>query len=218
MILVVPLVAVCVAVRLPRDLETMELSNSIELDPEGSFRLDWDLVDKEVANPEIVLEMKVATSGWFSLRFTSDDLKMGDYFFGAYDQFKPSHSFFLDKHCSSLKNGTGCERPDGPVDDVRNDFKLISLAVDNNSLQILRISRLADTGDVGQDVVIKVKNNPDKNIMIVINKYCQLGSCQPGPIMIGWFWSSAITDQNGELTPIEKLGFQDVVLIPETDF
>ena len=132
--------------------------------------------------------MRVATRGWFSLRFTSADLSLGDYFYGAYDVDRPSNSFFLDKHCE-LNNGRGCETADGPKDDLRNDFQLISI-VFGQDYTLMRIARLADTGHL-QDVAIT-----------------------PGPMMIGWFWSAGIWE-SGQLTAIDKMGFQDVVLIPE---
>lgn len=33
-------------------------------------------------------------------------------------------------------------------------------------------------------------------------------------MMLGWFWSTGIMDANGQLTPIDKMGFQDVTLLP----
>lgn len=138
-------------------LEDLQLNNTVELDADGgSFRLDWDFVYDLPDNPEMVLEMVVATRGWFSLRFTSEDLKKGDYFFGAYNGAVPSQSFFLDKHCS-LKNGTGCERPDGPSDDIRNDFKLVTISYGAN-YTLVRLARRANTGDI-QDVPITVLYN-----------------------------------------------------------
>ncbi|XP_057374284.2 uncharacterized protein LOC130695175 [Daphnia carinata] len=173
-----------------RDIETMILNNTVELDKQGgTFRLDWDFVyDQDANNPQVVLEMRVATRGWFSLRFTSADLSLGDYFYGAYDANQPSNSFFLDKHCE-LNNGRGCETADGPTDDLRNDFQLISI-VFGADYTLMRIARLVDTGHL-QDVVIT-----------------------PGPMMIGWFWSAGIWE-NGQLTPIDKMGFDDVALIPQ---
>ncbi|XP_046638674.1 uncharacterized protein LOC124316779 [Daphnia pulicaria] len=174
-----------------RELENVVLNNTVELDPEGTFRLDWDIVyDQDPANPLVVMEMRVATAGWFSLRFTSADLTLGDYFYGAYDVNKPANSFFLDKHCD-LVDGLGCETADGPSDDLRNDFQLISL-VNGLDYTVMRIARVVDTGHL-QDVVIT-----------------------PGPMMLGWAWSTGI-QQSGlgnQLTPIEKFGFQNVALIP----
>jgi hypothetical protein len=137
-----------------RELETLVLNNTVELDPEGSFRLDWDVVyDQDPANPLVVMEARVATTGWFSLRFTSADLTLGDYFYGAYDSNRPANSFFLDKHCD-LVDGMGCETADGPKDDLRNDFQLISL-VNGLDYTVMRIARVVDTGRI-QDVVITV--------------------------------------------------------------
>ncbi|KZS05782.1 Uncharacterized protein APZ42_030759 [Daphnia magna] len=199
LLIAAPILAICAAhphrlkdvhQRSSRDLETMILNNTVELDKQGgTFRLDWDLVyDQDATNPQVVLEMRVATRGWFSLRFTSADLSLGDYFYGAYDADRPSNSFFLDKHCE-LNNGRGCETADGPKDDLRNDFQLISI-VFGQDYTLMRIARLADTGHL-QDVAIT-----------------------PSPMMIGWFWSAGIWE-SGQLTPIDKMGFQDVVLIPE---
>ena len=137
-----------------RELENLVLNNTVELDPEGSFRLDWDvLYDQDPANPLVVLEARVASTGWFSLRFTSNDLTLGDYFYGAYDVNRPSNSFFLDKYCD-LVDGMGCETADGPKNDLRNDFQLISL-VNGQDYTVMRIARVVDTGHV-QDVVITV--------------------------------------------------------------
>ena len=137
-----------------RGLETLILNNTVELDPEGTFRLDWDVVyDQDPANPLIVQEARVATTGWFSLRFTSSDLTLGDYFYGAYDVNRPANSFFLDKHCD-LVDGLGCEIADGPQDDLRNDFQLVSL-VNGLDYTVMRIARVVDTGRI-QDVVITV--------------------------------------------------------------
>jgi hypothetical protein len=138
-----------------RELENVVLNNTAELDPEGTFRLDWDIVyDQDPANPLVVMEMRVSTAGWFSLRFTSADLTLGDYFYGAYDVNKPTNSFFLDKHCD-LVDGLGCETADGPSDDLRNDFQLISL-VNGLDYTVMRIARVVDTGHL-QDVVITVR-------------------------------------------------------------
>ena len=138
-----------------RGLETLILNNTVELDPEGTFRLDWDVVyDQDPANPLVVLESRVATTGWFSLRFTSADLTLGDYFYGAYDPNKPSDNFFLDKHCQ-LFEGIGCETPEGPREDIRNDFQLVSFEF-KSGYSMMRIARLADTGNNLQDVVITV--------------------------------------------------------------
>lgn len=164
LLIAVPILAICAAhphrlkdvhQRSSRDLETMILNNTVELDKQGgTFRLDWDLVyDQDATNPQVVLEMRVATRGWFSLRFTSADLSLGDYFYGAYDADRPSNSFFLDKHCE-LNNGRGCETADGPKDDLRNDFQLISI-VFGQDYTLMRIARLADTGHL-QDVAITV--------------------------------------------------------------
>jgi hypothetical protein len=137
-----------------RELESMILNNTMELDPEGSFRLDWDVVYEDPSNPLLVLEMRVATTGWFSLRFTSADLTLGDYFYGAYDASKPSNSFFLDKHCA-LVDGLGCETAEGPRDDFRNDFQLLSFLF-GTDYTVMRIARQVDTGNNLQDVVITV--------------------------------------------------------------
>lgn len=164
LLIAAPILAICAAhphrlkdvhQRSSRDLETMILNNTVELDKQGgTFRLDWDFVyDQDATNPQVVLEMRVATRGWFSLRFTSADLSLGDYFYGAYDADRPSNSFFLDKHCE-LNNGRGCETADGPKDDLRNDFQLISI-VFGQDYTLMRIARLADTGHL-QDVAITV--------------------------------------------------------------
>ena len=145
-----------------RELENLNLNNTVELDPEGTFRLDWDIVyDQDPVNPLIVMEIRVATAGWFSLRFTSADLTLGDYFYGAYDVKKPANSFFLDKHCD-LVDGLGCETADGPKDDLRNDFQLISL-INGLDYTVMRIARVVDTGHL-QDVVIAV------NIFLLLGK------------------------------------------------
>ena len=135
-------------------LETIVLNNTVDLDPEGTFRLDWDLIYEIPTNPLVVLEIQVQTSGWFSLRFTSTDLTLGDYFYGAYDPNKPSDNFFLDKHCQ-LFEGIGCETPEGPREDIRNDFQLVSFEF-KSGYSMMRIARLADTGNNLQDVVITV--------------------------------------------------------------
>ena len=66
---------------------------------------------------------------------------------------RPANSFFLDKHCD-LVDGLGCETADGPQDDLRNDFQLVSL-VNGLDYTVMRIARVVDTGRI-QDVVITV--------------------------------------------------------------
>ena len=155
LIALLPLVAVCAA-RPSIRVENLNLTNSVELDPEGSFRLDWDFIYDEPTNPEFVFELRVATRGWMSIRFTNPELTKGDYFYGALDPAKPKESFFLDKHCD-LVDGFGCETPDGPKQDVHNDFTIITLEY-GIDYTVLRMSRLVDTGDLlPQDVVITVR-------------------------------------------------------------
>ncbi len=157
LIALLPLLAVCAArpSRMSSRLENMNLTNSVELDPEGTFRLDWDFVYNEPTNPEFVFEMQVATRGWMSIRFTNPELTKGDYFYGAIDPVKPSESFFLDKHCD-LVDGFGCETADGPKQDIHNDFKIITINY-GTDYTILRMSRLVDTGDLlPQDIIITV--------------------------------------------------------------
>ena len=46
-----------------------DLNNTVELDPEGTFRLDWTIIYDIAGNPDIQMEMRVLTKGWMSVRF-----------------------------------------------------------------------------------------------------------------------------------------------------
>ena len=46
-----------------------DLNNTAELDPEGTFRLDWTIIYDIPGNPDIQMEMRVLTKGWMSVRF-----------------------------------------------------------------------------------------------------------------------------------------------------
>jgi hypothetical protein len=73
--------AVCILVGLTTALPTVslkqqrqmgqfrDLNNTVELDPEGTFRLDWTIIYDIAGNPDIQMEMRVLTKGWMSVRF-----------------------------------------------------------------------------------------------------------------------------------------------------
>lgn len=58
----------------------LQLDNSVELDPEGTFRLDWSVLYDDVNNPLIIFETRVKTQGWVSLRWTQG--LRADFFWG----------------------------------------------------------------------------------------------------------------------------------------
>ena len=59
-------VFICLAVLLSVSYAQLQLDNSIQLDPEGSFRLDWSVVTNGTGsptNPLIIFETHVKTRG-----------------------------------------------------------------------------------------------------------------------------------------------------------
>ena len=58
------------------------LDNTIELDPEGTFRLDWSVIYDNATNPLIRFETIVQTQGWVSLRWTRG--QNADFFWGNF--------------------------------------------------------------------------------------------------------------------------------------
>lgn len=133
------------------------LNNSAILDPEGTFRLDWEVIYDQPDNPDLIFELHGATRGWMSIKFGDSQDRMLDYFFGAYDSDVPMNSLFVDKHCL-LTPGHSCEDANGPTEDTRNDYRLkaIEYGTDPNPFTKLRIERRANTGDANQDLIIQV--------------------------------------------------------------
>ena len=73
----------CLAVCLSVAIAQLQLDNSVELDPEGTFRLDWSVIYDDVNNPLIIMETRVKTQGWVSLRWTQGlqaDIFWGNFF------------------------------------------------------------------------------------------------------------------------------------------
>jgi hypothetical protein len=70
----------CLAAALTVAYAQLQLDNSVELDPEGTFRLDWSVIYDDVNNPLIIFETRVKTQGWVSLRWT-EGLR-ADFFWG----------------------------------------------------------------------------------------------------------------------------------------
>ena len=98
------------------------LDNTIELDREGTFRLDWSVIDDGTGNPIILMQTRVKTQGWISIRFTNGVL--GDFFWAAYDSEIPRNSFHRDLWCTMKNAGDSCQSPQGPSLDQSNDYTL----------------------------------------------------------------------------------------------
>ena len=72
----------CLAVCLSVATAQLQLDNSVELDPEGTFRLDWSVIYDDVNNPLLIMETRVKTQGWVSLRWTQG--LQADFFWGNF--------------------------------------------------------------------------------------------------------------------------------------
>jgi hypothetical protein len=104
------------------------LDNSIELDREGTFRLDWSILNDGSGNPNIIFQTRVATQGWISIRFS--DGVLGDFFWAAYDSDIPRNSFHRDMWCTLKDAGDSCRSPQGPSLDQVNDYTLLAEGYD----------------------------------------------------------------------------------------
>ena len=104
------------------------LDNSVELDREGTFRLDWSILADGTGNPNIVFQTRVQTQGWISIRFS--DGVLGDFFWAAYDADSPRNSFHRDMWCTLKDGGDSCRSPQGPSLDQVNDYTLFAEGYD----------------------------------------------------------------------------------------
>lgn len=75
LVTLIPLLAVCTG-QLP------ELTNSQELDPNGTFRLSWEVQD---VSKDIILEVRAKVLGWVSIAILNTELTLADLIVGGYD-------------------------------------------------------------------------------------------------------------------------------------